>query len=75
MKKADEDYYLTVTYILKLVNRALEIFESSEFDEKRNILKMLLQNYTLNDAALVPTIRSPFHMFAEGASRQEWLPR
>ena len=75
LQKADEDYYLTATYILKLANRASGIFESSEPEAKRRILKILLQNCAVNDASLVPTIRSPFHMFVKGASSAEWLPR
>ncbi len=75
MQKADEDYYLTATYILKLANRAPEIFESSEPEVKRQILKIVLQNCVVNDAALVPTIRNPFGLFAKGASRTKWLPR
>jgi hypothetical protein len=74
LQKADEEYYLTATYILKLANRAPEIFESSEPEAKRQILKILLQNCVVNDATLVPTIRSPFSLLAKGASRQEKLP-
>jgi hypothetical protein len=74
LQKADEDYYLTAMYILKLANRAPEIFEGSEPAAKRQILKILLQNCVVNDATLVPTIRSPFDQWAEGASRHKWFP-
>ena len=75
LQKADEEYYLTATYILKLASRAPEVFESSEPAAKRQILKILLQNCVVNDATVVPTIRSPFSLFAKGASRIAWLPR
>ena len=75
LQKADENYYLTAKYILTLSNKAPKIFESSEPTVKRQLLKLLLQNCVVNDATLVPTIRSPFHLFVKGASRQEWLPR
>jgi len=75
LREADEEYYLTATNILKVANRAPEIFESSEPEAKRQILKILLQNCVVNDATIVPTIRSPFSTFAKGASRTAWLPR
>ena len=74
LQKADEEYYLTATYILKLASRAPEVFESSEPEAKRKILKIILQNCIVKDATLVPTIRSPFSLLAKGASRHEWLP-
>ena len=75
LQEADEEYYLTAMYILKLANRAPEVFESSEPEAKRQILKILLQNCLVKDATLIPTTRSPFSLLAKGASRQEWLPR
>ena len=74
LEKADEDYYLTAKYILTLANKAPKLFESSEPTVKHQLLKLLLQNCTVNDATLIPQIRSPFHMFVKGASRHEWLP-
>jgi len=72
-QESEEEYYLTFMNILKVANRAPEIFESSEPEAKRQILKILLQNCVVNDATLVPTIRSPFSLLAKGASRQEKL--
>lgn len=74
LQKADEDFYLTAKYILTLSNKAPKIFEGSEPTVKRQLLKLLLQNCTVNDATLIPQIRSPFHLFVKGASRTEWLP-
>lgn len=74
LQKADENYYQTAKYILALSNKAPEIFDSSEPTAKRQLLRLLLQNCVVDDATLVPTIRSPFHYFVKGASRHEWLP-
>ena len=41
---ADEEYYLTSEYLLKLASNASKLFESSEAHEKRLLLKMTLQN-------------------------------
>lgn len=41
---ADEEYYLTLEYLLKLASNASKLFESSEVHEKWLLLKMALQN-------------------------------
>ena len=44
---ADEEYYLTSEYLLKLASNAGKLFESSEAHEKRLLLNMTLQNLEL----------------------------
>ena len=64
-----------MSQIVKIANRAPDIFKSSEPATKRELIKLILQNPVVKDATLCATYRSPFNLFAEGASRQEWLPR
>jgi len=45
---ADEEYYLTSEYLLKLAFKASELFESSKPQEKRLLLKMTLQDLRLD---------------------------
>ena len=63
-----------MSYLLRVANKAPDLFKSSESQVKRQILKLLLQNCQVNDVTLCPTYRSPFHVFVKGASRQKWLP-
>ena len=58
--EADEEFYITANTVFNLGNRALEIFESSETNEKRQLLNYLLQNCRLSGKNLVFTLRSPF---------------
>ncbi len=58
--KADESYYITASTVFNLAKDALELFESSEVDEKRAILNYILQNYTVNEKTPCITMRSPF---------------
>jgi len=74
LQKADEDYYLTAEYILKLANKAADIFKSSEPKLKQQILKLVVQNCSVDDVSLSYTYRKPFDMFAEGSLRHNWLP-
>ena len=50
------------------------MFESSEVPEKRQILKLLLQNPTVNGKKLEFSIASPFNLVLELADSPNWLP-
>lgn len=72
---ADEEYYLTSEYLLKLASHAKELFESSEAQEKRLLLKMTLQNLRLEGKTVRYDWLNPFNKIAEYAPRLAWLPR
>ena len=72
---ADEEYYLTSEYLLKLASNASKLFESSEVHEKRLLLKMTLQNLELKDKKARYDWIKPFDKIAFYASRSVWLPR
>jgi hypothetical protein len=69
----DEEYYLTSEYLLKLASKASKLFESSEPQEKRLLLKMTLQNLTLSGKKARYNWINPFDKIADSASRQAWL--
>jgi len=58
--KADENYYLTANMVLNLAKKAYEIFQSSEVEEKRQLLNFLLQNLTLDGKKLNFELKTPF---------------
>ena len=72
---ADEEYYITADYLLQLASRAYELFESSEVQEKRQLLKLTLQNLKLEGSLVRYDLLKPFDKIALFASRQQWLPR
>jgi len=61
-KNANTSYYITASKILDVANRASELFESSEIDEKRLILKNVLQNLKLDDKKLTYELKTPYNM-------------
>ena len=75
LQKADEEYYITCGYLLKLASKAGELFESSEPDEKREILKLLLRNCTLDGTSVCYDLKKPFDTLLNVGSRHIWLPR
>jgi site-specific DNA recombinase len=57
---ADENFHITANLVLKLASRARELFESSEIDEKRQLLNLMFQNLQLRDVNLSVQVTEPF---------------
>jgi|SRR3989344_5823827 len=74
LRFADEEYYLTSEYLLKLASNASKLFESSEAHEKRLLLKMTLHNLRLKGNKVQYDWIKPFDKIAFYASRSAWLP-
>ena len=73
--KADESYHITAATVLNLAKNALEIFESSEVDEKRALLNYLLQNSTVDGKKPQFTLRKPFDSILAFANQPTGLRR
>ena len=72
---ADEKFYLTAEYILKLAQKASQLFKSSEPKLKQQILNVVLQNCSIKDVSVCYQYRKPFDNFAKGSVSPKWLPR
>lgn len=64
-QKADEQYYITIALILDIADRAYDLFESSEVNEKRAIINFLLTNCQLDGKKLSFTLKTPFNRVLE----------
>ena len=73
LEYADKDYYLTTTYLLQLANKAPELFEKAEPEQKRLFIKFALQNLTLEGKKLHITAKKPFDLMASCANNENWL--
>jgi len=71
---ADENYYITANTLLKMAQKALEIFECSEVPEKRQLLNFLLQNPQLRGRELMFTLKTPFDTMLEANKCSTLLP-
>jgi len=72
--QADENFHIAASTVFSLTNRALEIFESSEANEKRQLLSFLLQNCRLSGKNLLFELKSPFNSILEYAHHPSVLP-
>jgi len=57
---ADKDFHVTANTVLKLASQARSLFESSEVDEKRQLLNFVFQNLRLNEKTLLINTHEPF---------------
>ncbi len=72
-EKADQNFYITANLVMNLASRAREIFESSETDEKRQLLDLMFQNLQLKDGSLSVSVREPFLTMMDFKNRpEEW---
>lgn len=74
LQNKDESFYLTTAYLVELASRGSQLFKCSEPDEKRQILKLVLQNLRLEGEKLRYDLLFPFDVIVKYASRSEWLP-
>ena len=62
---ADESFHVTANMVLSLARRARTIFESSEVEEKRQLLNFVFQNLELKEKKLFVDYREPFKMIKD----------
>lgn len=62
---ADESFHNTANMVLSLARRSREIFESSEVEEKRQLLNFVFQNLELRDKKLSLTLRELFKIIKD----------
>ena len=75
LQEAEDNYYITAKYLLELANRAYELFKSSEVEERRQLIKLVLSNLRVEDKIVRYEAIKPFDTILNYAERQAWLPR
>jgi len=75
LQEAEDNYYFTSKYVLKIVNRAFELFVSSEVEEKRQLIKLILSNLRIEGERVVWDVCKPFDLFLNVTDSPGWLGR
>ncbi len=74
--RADESFLITASYVLELASRASSLFkQSSEVEQKRRIITLVLSNLKLEGEKLVFNLKAPFDAIAECSNNDKWLRR
>ncbi len=66
--QADGSFYITANKLIELASRAWELFESSELEEKQQLLNFLLQNSYLKGKKDLFELKIPFNGILEYAN-------
>jgi hypothetical protein len=74
LQEAEDNYYIKVKYFMDVCIRAHDLFIGSEVEEKRQLIKLILSNLTLNDENLLYEAHKPFDILLNFTDRKEWLP-
>ena len=72
INKADEEYYITASYLLQLASRSYELFMGSEPEQKRQLITLTLQNLEIKDGLLSYEWVKPFDSVFVSAKSHTW---
>ena len=75
LQEAEDNYYISAKYLMELVNRAYELFKSSEVEERRQLSKLVLLNLRVEGKTVRYDAVKPFDTILNFSDRQAWLPR
>lgn len=75
IQEADQDYYITAKYVLELLTRAHDLFVSSEVEERRQLIKLVLSNLRIEGENLLYELNKPFDVVLNHAKSLFWRPQ
>lgn len=75
LQEAEDNYYITAKYLLELANRAYELFKSSEVEERRQLIKLVLSNLRVEGNLVQYDAIKPFDTVLNYSDHQLWHPR
>ncbi len=62
LQEAEDNYCLTAKYVLNLADRAYDLFISSEVEEKRQLITLVLQDVKMDGKKIVYDVQKPFDL-------------
>lgn len=68
LNDTNDDFEITVEYLLDIASRSYSLFKSSGIETKRKILKLVFPNFYLDGQNLSYNIRKPFDLFIKGSN-------
>jgi len=74
LRGAEKNYYITAKYLLDLADRAYELFISSEVEEKRQLINLVLSNLRIEGEKVVYDVNKPFDAIVNYQDGKLWRP-
>jgi site-specific DNA recombinase len=75
IEQIDDEYYGTVTHLLKLSKTAPKLFQRADIEQKRSLINMVLSNLKLDGELLRWELKKPFDTMAFCSENSNWLRR
>ncbi len=75
LQDAEDNYYITAKHVLALCNQAHDHFVSSEVEERRQIIKLVLSNLRLDGENLVYDALKPLDVILKSSDQSIWCAR
>ncbi|MGH2613469.1 MAG: recombinase family protein, partial [Rhabdochlamydiaceae bacterium] len=75
LSDAEDNYYITAKYLLDIANRAYDLFIRSEVEERRQLVKLVLQNIRLEGKLVRYDALKPFDTILNYNDNQLGLPQ
>jgi len=72
VNEEDRDFYITADYIIQLAKHSSELFQLSDYEERRILLNSVLLNATWDGVSLCYDYKEPFNLLAEMNNSAEW---
>lgn len=72
VEKVENDFYITAGYIIELTKHSSQLFECSEEDERRLLIKTVLLNIRWNGEKLLYEYNSPFDLIVQLNEGTTW---
>lgn len=73
LSETDEQYYVTISYLLEIASRGKELFMNANTNEKRELIGLLGQNLLLDGNIVQITLNKPFSTLASCIDESTWL--
>lgn len=72
LQEAQDNYFITANYILELTQKAYKLFLSSEIEERRQLLKLVFSNLTMEGKKVQFEAQKPFDTILSFADSPSW---
>lgn len=73
LQNAEDNYYITAKYVLDLANRAYDLFKSSEVEERRQLMRLVLSNTRIEGKKVLFQAQKPFDTILNYSQLNNWL--
>lgn len=73
IEQVDDEYYGTVTHLLRLSKDAPRLFKQASIEQKRSLIDMVLSNLRLDGEQLLWELKKPFDSMAFCSKNSNWL--